>query len=356
MSSTLVSQSEAPSVVGSISDLDGYTLRDFSFGSLPEEDFGFDPPQLKPTPLNNFQVYSPPNDLTMSDWPEFGREDESKPFADPSMLNPDAYEIDKYINTNVPTGTGALSRYGQMTPPRSNSAASTDSASDGKLSPKSTVPERRKRTKTASKDLDPATSTSTAAPASTATTADGTSSSSTTVGRKRKASRKASTSVSEEGDSAEDQKRRQSLEKNRLAAAKCRINKKEKTEKLQRDSHEKAVQNAYLKDQVMRMKDEIQQMNSILLAHASCEGCKAPEEIHAHLSSLENDFFNQHLTMSGQTFGDYPSLAFSDLPVIPDNFMSGTSQDQLLNPPLPDFERSAEFDVTTPLQIPVQAD
>lgn len=347
--------SGASSIVGSISDLDGYNFRDFNFpsgssvGPLPDEEYGFDPPQLKATPLNNYQVYSPPNDFTLSDWPEFGREDNLKPSMESSALNLDAYEIDKYITSTLPSGTSAVARYGQMTPPRSNSAASTDSASDGKLSPKSTVAERRKRSKTASKDSEPAPS------ASAMLTTTTTPSATTTAGRKRKASRKTSI-TSETGDSVEDQKRRQSLEKNRLAAAKCRINKKEKTEKLQRDSHEKAVQNAYLKDQVMRMKDEIQQMNAILLAHASCEGCKAPEEIQAHLSNLETDFFNQQLAMSSQAFGDYPPLNFSELPVLPDNFLSSTSQDTLLNPPLPDFDRPAEFEVTTPLPILVQTD
>ncbi|EXJ84770.1 hypothetical protein A1O3_05442 [Capronia epimyces CBS 606.96] len=336
------------SVVGSISDLDGYTIRNFnnfssssSFGPVPDEDFGFDPPQMKPTPLSNYQVYSPPNDLSLNDWPEFGREDDFKPSTDATPLNLDVYEIDKYLTLTLPTGTSTVSKYGQMTPPRSNSTASTDSASDGKPSSKSRVPERRKRTKVASKDPEPATSTSTTTPAT---------NSSSIAGRKRKASRKASISISDMGDSAEEQKRRQSLEKNRLAAAKCRINKKEKTDKLQRDSHEKAVQNAYLKDQVMRMKDEIQQMNAILLAHASCEGCKAPEEIQAHLSHIGNDFFNQHLTMSSQGFGDYPPLDFAELSTMPDNFLSSPSQDHGLNPPLPDFDRSAEFEVHTPLQ------
>ncbi|KAL2426909.1 hypothetical protein ABEF95_003442 [Exophiala dermatitidis] len=365
----LGSLSGTGSVVDSVSDLDGYTLKDFSFssapnyGSLSEEDFGFDPPQFKPTPLNNYQVYSPPNDLTMGDWPEFGREDDLKPSTEPRGLNLDAYEIDKYISSSLPDGTSAVARFGQMTPPRSNSAASTDSASDGKLSPKATVPESRKRKKSSSKDSEPVSSTPAAdEPTATTTSNDttsaaaNTSTTTSTAGRKRKAPRKASTAASELGDSPEEQKRKQSLEKNRLAAAKCRINKKEKTEKLQRDSHEKAVQNAYLKDQVMRMKDEIQQMNAILFAHASCEGCKAPEEIQAHLSQLGNDLFSQPLTMPTQTFGEYPPLNFPELPALPDNFLSTATPDQLLNPPLPDFDRPAEFEVTTPLPIPVQAD
>ena len=45
----------------------------------------------------------------------------------------------------------------------------------------------------------------------------------------------------DEVDNVEDEKRKTSLEKNRLAAAKCRVNKKEGIEALQRDSHDKAI-------------------------------------------------------------------------------------------------------------------
>ncbi|KIX04452.1 uncharacterized protein Z518_05320 [Rhinocladiella mackenziei CBS 650.93] len=329
------SRSGTSSAVPSISDLDGYTIRDCNFPpnaaypSIQDDDFGFDPPLLKG--LNNYQTNSPPNDFPMSGWPEFEREEDSKSFADPP-LNLDAYEMDKFITSTLPNVNTAVSRFGQMTPPRSDSASSTYSKSEGKLAPKSTAPERRKRTKAPSKEAEPATA-----------------SSITTGGRKRKSTRKAST-ASEKGDSPEEQKRKQSLEKNRLAAAKCRINKKEKTEQLRRDSHDKAVQNAYLKDQVMRMKDEIQQMNAILLAHANCEGCNSPEEIQAHLNDLGNDFLNQQLALSGHHFGEYPALNFSEFPVIPDNFFTEPTTNQFLNPPLPEFNQSTDFEVQTPMQ------
>merc|ERR1711939_556363 len=49
-------------------------------------------------------------------------------------------------NSTLPTSSTAVSRYGQMTPPRSNSAASTDSAMfEEKLSPKSITPEEPSR-------------------------------------------------------------------------------------------------------------------------------------------------------------------------------------------------------------------
>jgi hypothetical protein len=134
-----------------------------------------------------------------------------------------------------------------------------------------------------------------------------------------------------------------------VAAAKCRVNKKEKTERLQRDSHDKAVENAYLKNQVMHLKEEIQQMNAILVAHANCDGCKSPEEIQAHLNELGNDFFNQQLALAGHNFGDFPQMNFAGLSAMPDTYFSGAAGGSMLHPPLPEFNRSAEFDVHTPL-------
>ncbi|OAP64823.1 hypothetical protein AYL99_00795 [Fonsecaea erecta] len=334
-----MSSAGVSSATPSISDLDGYTFRDYHFPSssayapvqLEDDEFGFDPPQ-KPLTMNDYQVYSPPNDYPLSQWPEFERDDDDLKPSTENPLNMDAYEMDKFISSVLPNSSTAIARYGQMTPPRSDSTASTDSKEE-KLSPKSqpVEPQPRKRGKGR-----PRASETASAPSKTTTTA----------GRKRKATRKASATI-EEGDTPEDQKRKQSLEKNRLAAAKCRINKKEKTERLQRDSQEKAIENAFLKDQIMRMKDEIQQMNAILVTHASCEGCKSPEEIQAHLNALGNDFFSQQLALASQSYGQFP-VSLSSLPVMPDTFFPEPTADDMLHPPLPEFNRSAEFEVQTP--------
>ncbi len=336
---TLESQSGMSSAPASISDLDGFTIRDYQFppgshyAAGPDDDFGFDPPKIKPHPLNISQAYSPPNDLSMSGWPEFERDDDLKPSLE-APLNLDGYEMDKFISSTLPNSDTAVSRYGQVTPPRSTSAASADLKSEEKLSPKSLPADRRKRGKARPKPTDtplPAPSPSTTATA--------------TTGRKRKSTRRPSST--DDGEVGDDHKRKQSLEKNRLAAAKCRVNKKEKTDRLQRDSHDKAVENAYLKDQVMRMKDEIQQMNSMLLAHANCDGCKSPDEIQAHLTALDQQFFTQQLAL-GHPYGDYSQMDYAGLPAM-DSYFSGTAPNQLIHPPLPEFNRTAEFEVHTPM-------
>jgi hypothetical protein len=329
-----MSSAGASSATPSISDLDGYTFRDyhfpsaFSYASAQDDDFGFDPPSKPIANHNDYTVYSPPDDYS-SQWPDFKREDELKPSSE-NLTNLDIYEVDKFIASTLPNTKTAVSRFGQMTPPRSNSTSST--TSNEKLSPKTLPAETRKRGKPRTKSAEAAS----ANPTKT-----------TTAGRKRKSSRKAST-PDEQDAAPDDQRRKQSLEKNRLAAAKCRINKKEKTERLQRDSQTKAVENAYLKDQVMRLKDEIQQMNAILVAHANCDGCKSPEEIQAHVTALGNEFFNQQLALTGSNFPDYQQLNFTGLPPLPD-FFSSPPGAQMLHPPLPEFNRSAEFEVHTPL-------
>lgn len=319
------------SAVPSISDLDGYTLRDYqfpmssSYAPAEQDEFGFDPPSKQSHKIE--QTYTPPD---LNGWPGFEREEDKERMK--QGIEP-AYEIDKLISQTLPNATNAISRYGQVTPPRTNSATSADSIlmhpKEESSSPRTSTSDRRKKAKQQPKQ-EPV---------------------SNTVGRKRKNARKSVASV-EEVSTPEDAKRKASLEKNRLAAAKCRINKKEKTEQLQRDSHDKAVHNAFLKDQIMRMKEEIQQMNAILLSHANCEGCKSPEEIQKHLNHLGGEFLSQQM-MSGQHFDEYPHMQLGDMPshsehMMQDDYFSSLSPDQM-NPPLPEFNRNADFEVHTPM-------
>lgn len=86
-----------------------------------------------------------------------------------------------------------------------------------------------------------------------------------------------STAATQPATNPEDDRRKMSLEKNRLAAAKCRVNKKEKTDQLQRDSHDKAVENTFLKQMIMQMKEEVLQLQTILTSHSSSDRCRNPE-------------------------------------------------------------------------------
>jgi len=279
------------------------------------DDFGFDPAPKKSTYSTRLgQTYTPPdsND-TFGDF-SFDSVKEQLP---PSPVR--ALELDGMVAQTIPNAN-AISRYGQVTPPRSNSESSMDKPVEQK-------PTRQRRsTKSSLKEES-------AQPSP--------------AGRKRRNTRKNSTATI--GSLEDDDKRRQSLEKNRLAAAKCRVNKKEKTEQLQRDSHDKAVQNAFLKEQVMRMKEEVQQMNALLLGHANCEGCKSPQDIQKHLSHLGNEFFAQHMHGIPHDFPSFNNMPFDQSDMEHDHYFSPTTDSSMMNPPLPEFDREPEFDVRTPM-------
>lgn len=325
--------------VPSISDLDGYTLRDYHFPSngsylqAEPDEFGFDPPEGK-TFLSKFeQTCSPENSSSASplgDWPGFERaEDQRHKMA----LEP-GFPQDTVIAQNLSNKPSVLARYGQVTPPRTDSAGSMQTG-DESQSPSVKGNDRPRRKTKSIKESNPPTTTQS--------------------GRKRKNSRKAAANA-DSNNSSEDTKRKASLEKNRVAAAKCRVNKKEKTEQLQRDSHDKAVHNAYLKGEVMRMREEVQQLNAVLLAHADCEGCRSPEEIQKHLQELSAEYLPHQIGLGSSGFPDYPDLQLDEMPPSRQGSMSSDgyfnmapNDSSMLNPPLPEFNRSANFEVHTPM-------
>lgn len=317
-----MSHTFAPSIGGSLSDLDGYSLAgDSCYATMQPSmyhdnsaDFGFDPPNKQTMyPVKLEQMYSPPEeDSPFNDF-------EFDPKAESTMSSPqNIIQLDRMISQSIPNAGSAVSRYGQFTPPRSNSESSVEKPAEAKQ------PRQRRSTKPSIKEETPKSS---------------------QAGRKRKNSRK--TSVASLENPEEDDKRKQSLEKNRLAAAKCRVNKKEKTEQLQRDSHDKAVENAFLKEQVMRMKEEVQQMNALLLAHANCEGCKSPDDIQKHLNNLGNEFLAHHMSGMGHEYPSYPHMPL-EMEMEHDQYFPSAEQ-SLLNPPLPEFTGEAEFESATPM-------
>jgi hypothetical protein len=317
------------SAAASISDLDGYTIRDnYTYVAGDQDEFGFDPPQERAYYPKIDQVYSPPaenTDSPLGGWPGFEREEDRRQKPRFDQTNP----VDTRPNT-----TTSISRFGQITPPRTDATGSEGSQKpEDSLSPRTAANTTRRKSKQVKDPSQPAT---------------------TATGRKRKNSRKAVAANADSPSGPDDNKRKASLEKNRLAAAKCRVNKKEKTEILQRDSHDKAVHNAYLKDQVMRMKEEVQQLNAILLAHASCEGCESPEEIQKHLQELSAEYLPNQMSIGG--FPNYSEMNLGNMPsgsqAMSDDgyFAMAPPNSSMLNPPLPEFNRSADFEVHTPMQ------
>jgi hypothetical protein len=218
---------------------------------------------------------SPTLDNTLpSTWRGFLQDDTVSPVGGQSVVGGTPYETDNLTVQALPTTRTAHSRSGLISPPESNPASSPKINNNNKgLHYKYKRPKKRRRSlvksEQAGSDLASA-------------------SQSSTSGRMRKSIHKTSPKTPDSScraDPSEDIKRARLLEMNRLAAAKCRINKKQKVEQLKQDSRDKAIQNTCLKDQVMHMKEEVQQIKALLYNHANYCFCGFPEGIRQALDA-----------------------------------------------------------------------
>jgi hypothetical protein len=304
-------------------DIRSYPPQPNSYMQDNSDDFGFDPPNADGSMPSIESHYSPKTFDTVeapASWPGIQ--------SDPQRVSLQRHFDEPAMHKKTPYAASALSRHGQITPPRSNSA--TSSASMRASVEQEPLPSRRKRTTKVDVKSEDSPKTETSA-----------------TPRKRKTSRK-STGAPQAATNPEDDKRKMSLEKNRLAAAKCRVNKKERTDQLQRDSHDKAVENNFLKQTILQMKEEVQQLQTILLSHSSSDHCKNPESIHEALGAPELDSISSQ--MAGNHF-------LSMQPQARDTTMRQLGHDQSLlgdyfqpreAPALPEFNMS-EFEVRTPM-------
>jgi hypothetical protein len=83
-----------------------------------------------------------------------------------------------------------------------------------------------------------------------------------------------------------DSKRKLSLEKNRLAAARCRVNKKQRTDHLQESWRELICKNGLLRTTVSDMIEDIRLLQSCLVHHSTTGGCEMPAEIDRTLQRM----------------------------------------------------------------------
>jgi hypothetical protein len=310
-------QSVTPSAVLSICGIEHHTLPGFNYSfrnfgpPQDKDDFGFDPPETKTTGLGIPITDSQPTlngSPSLLSWRENARKDHISEIVDKGIAGVDLYGMGKSIVQSLPNPHTANSRYGQMTPPRSNLASSPEAYKNEEILPLKSIASRKCRQfQVKAEQVAPG---------------PGSASPISTSSRKRKSTRKASrksshkaSSNSDHGESLECIKRRQSLDKNRLAARKCRIKKQQRLEELQRASRDKDLENASLKDQVMRMKEKVQQMTTILFTHANSDYCRSPGEVFETLNGLANHVSTQHLSLVSQNTDDYPPSNFSDVPV-----------------------------------------
>ena len=81
--------------------------------------------------------------------------------------------------------------------------------------------------------------------------------------------------------------RQASLNKNKLAAAKCRVNKTIQTDKLRESAHSVLAANTRLRQEVMDKMEEIQALHTEVLCHVVDNGCRDPHELRHFLCSYE---------------------------------------------------------------------
>ena len=77
----------------------------------------------------------------------------------------------------------------------------------------------------------------------------------------------------------QEQKKKSCLEKNRIAAASCRLKRQRRESELQTRSHELALSNSALKEIVSGMHKELQQLKLMLSGHRSNECCQMSTEL-----------------------------------------------------------------------------
>jgi len=281
-----------------MSDLVGFSVYgDYGYSAMQPQsfpadadDFGFDPLPGKSTyPVKIEQTCSPPDDNDT--YGDFGFD----PVKEENARSPNRPpELDRMVAWGISNAKAVISPYGQVTPPRSNSESSIEASVEQK-------PTRKRRSTKSSLKEEPIQP----VPAP----------------QKRRNTRKNSTVTT--GYLEEDEKRKYSLEKNRLSASKRCNNGRERMAQLQSPPHDNAVQNALLKKQIMRMKEEVKQINA-LRVHANSEGWKSPEDIQNLHSNIGNNSFAQDTQGLAYNSPAFTNMSLDHSDVEHDHYFSPT--------------------------------
>lgn len=130
-----------------------------------------------------------------------------------------------------------------------------------------------------------------------------------------------------------EKKREEFLERNRVAASKCRNRKKEYTDKLQQSAHDLSIENARMKDTIMDLQAETMQLVQMVAAHRNCES----PEFQAQLAQYQSIARNRS---NYRSYMGSPDMSMSTLNAGPvswgmqrtESFGSATSRTAKYNP------------------------
>lgn len=115
------------------------------------------------------------------------------------------------------------------------------------------------------------------------------------------------------GSAGVDKQKELSLEKNRVAASKCRMKRKEKSNQMLQESRTKAKENKELHGLVHAMETELRTLTAVLSAHSHSSSCKQPDEVKQALRLVRGADLSRHLpelSDASPTAG-IPALSFS---------------------------------------------
>jgi hypothetical protein len=138
---------------------------------------------------------------------------------------------------------------------------------------------------------------------------------------KKRGRRPSSASQSSQSSQGVDKRKEVSLEKNRVAAAKCRVKKKEKDEQMLQDSRLKVKENKELHDMVQEMEVEMSTLTTFLTAHLDSSSCKQPDQLKETLWQFQGP----HMARRFSGSSDPPSSMHSPMLWLSDHSPSSAS-------------------------------
>lgn len=302
--------------------------------NLYRDEFGFDPPTSQ---LENPTYELPINHALISLKPTRHSHRGEEHSSIQNIRTPASNNVGCTWFDSLPEPSSRVLRYGQITPPRSDSAGSAQSLKTSEEGVWKVPMSHKMRKKADAETMTRATSDHFTTP------------------RTRHRSTKPTTSFACPATSPNKEKREISLEKNKVAAAKCRIKNKQRVAKLQKQSQELTTTNTVLKQTIKEMMVDIQQLQLIWASHMTNAGCQMPEEIPQTLNRLESPDcwddtrlhdYDEHESMLELHHNEDLGLQLELLPSWP----SSPSPSMVTLSPLPNLDIVGEYEVTTSMQ------
>jgi hypothetical protein len=141
----------------------------------------------------------------------------------------------------------------------------------------------------------------------------------------------------------DDRKRKLSLEKNKLAAANCRMKRQKQEHRLKDQSRDLASKNTVLKQNVSEMTQQLQELQSMLQLHVLSSGCYKPADIQEALSEQSNGYSLSSMSLCEDDESQSAKSLRQDLSNLDSFPLAETVADDWYVPDLPPLESGSPF-------------